>query len=227
MGGLIFAIIVSIGIPVGFFVYAIISKHMWSFVLGVVAFVGSQVLFRIPILQVLETNSVTYTMFSIKNPLLFSIVIGLSAGVAEELARFILLRFVIRSHSWQTGIFFGAGHGGIEAVLFVGIGSILMLFSFDGIWFGNEYFIGGIERLFAMIFHIGLSLLVLRTVIERRYLPLVVAIFLHGFVNSLVGIVPLYVAPELALIVIEVSLAFVAVGLLIYHVRLKRKGVFS
>src|SRR5699024_1750924 len=95
MGGIIFALIISIGIPVSFFIYAIIQKKMRAFFLGVLAFVGSQVLFRIPILQLLEAKSVTYTMFQAMQPVLFAIVLGLSAGIVEEGARFIMIRYLL------------------------------------------------------------------------------------------------------------------------------------
>src|SRR5699024_10718664 len=159
-----------------------------------------------------EANSVTYTMFSATNPILFSIIIALSAGVVEEMARFILMRYVLKERTWQTGLLFGTGHGGVEAVLFVGISALAMLFSTVGASYDGEFFIGGIERLFAMLLHIGLSILVLRSVVEKRYRLIFIAILIHGFVNSLVGIVPLFFTPNMALVVIEVVLALIAIG---------------
>src|SRR5699024_1620619 len=111
--------------------------------------------------------------------------------------------------------------------LFLGLGAILVLIVPSMDMGGTEFYIGGIERLFAMLFHIGLSLLVLRSVRERRGLYLIVAILLHGFVNSLVGIVPLIFAPGHSLFVIELSLVITSVSLFIYTLYLHRKGVFS
>lgn len=228
MTGVIFAILVSIGIPVGFLIYAVIQKRIWPFILGLFAFIGSQVFFRIPILQLLETNSVTYTMFRAIYPILFSIVIALSAGIVEEGARFILMRYVLRDHSWKVGLIFGAGHGGVEAVLFVGISAVVaIIYPTDALMLTNDFAIGGIERLFAILLHIGLSLLVLRSVIERRYIFLILAILVHGFVNSLVGVIPLYMSPQSSLWVIEIVLAIVACSLFTYNLFTKRKGVFN
>lgn len=227
MGGIVFALIISIGIPVTVLIYAIIQRQIRPFILGVFAFIGSQVLFRIPILQLLEAHSVTYTMFQAMKPVMFAIVLGLSAGVVEESARFMMMRYLMPKRSWQSGLLFGAGHGGIEAILFVGFSAIVVLFSTSVTMYGNQFYIGGTERLFAMLFHIGLSLLVLRSVMERHYLLLIVAILLHGAVNSLVGIVPLYFSSTSSLIVIELSLVIVSISLFVYSVYLKRKGVFS
>lgn len=226
MGGNLFALIISIGIPVGFLIYAVIRKQLRAFLLGVLAFVGSQVLFRIPILQLLGEHSVTYSMFQAMQPLLFTIVLALSAGIVEESARYIFMRYLLREQSWQSGLLFGAGHGGIEAILFVGISAIVASFSTRDAMYNTEFFIGGIERLFAILFHIGLSLLVLRSVREGRFSLLVVAILLHGFVNSLIGIIPLIFATTHSLFVIELSLAITATSLFIYNLYIKRKGVF-
>lgn len=227
MIGILFALFISVCVPISFCIYAVIKKRILPFVLGVSAFVGSQMLIRLPILQLLEANSVKYTMFSVTNPILFAIIIALSAGVVEETARFILMRYVLKERTWQTGLLFGAGHGGVEAVLFVGISALAMLFSTVGASYGGEFFIGGIERLFAMLLHIGLSMLVLRSVVEKRYILLFIAILIHGFVNSLVGIVPLFFTPNMALVVIEVVLAIIAIGLFMYNLYVKRKGVFQ
>jgi len=227
MVGILFALLISIGIPVSLFIYAILKKQIWPFVLGIVAFVGSQIVIRLPILQFLGENSVTYSMFSAKNPILFAIIIAFTAGIMEELARFILMRYAMKKRTWQSGFIFGAGHGGIEAVLLVGLGAFVMLFSVTGEQYSGDFLIGGIERLFAMLLHIGLSLLVLQSVVQKRYIYVVVAIFIHGFVNSLVGIYPQFLPPNMALIAIEVTLAFVALGLFVYSLFLKRKGVLQ
>jgi uncharacterized membrane protein YhfC len=43
---------------------------------------------------------------------------GLSAGLFEEGARYLILRFWLKdARSWRTGILFGAGHGGAEAII--------------------------------------------------------------------------------------------------------------
>src|SRR5699024_9165686 len=126
-------------------------------------------------------------------------------AIVEEFARYIFMRFLMKKWTWQAGFLFGAGHGGIEAVLLVGISAIVILFTGGASDFGGNFLLGGSERLFAILLHLGLSLLVLRWIVESRYSFLFGAIFIHTFVNSLVGIVPLSVTPGVAIIIIEVS----------------------
>lgn len=227
MGGMLLAIIISVGIPLSLFIYAILQKQWWPFILGVLAFVSSQVLFRIPLLQLLEAKSLQYTMFSMTQPILYAIFLAFSAGIVEEGARFLFMRFLLKERTWQTGFLFGAGHGGIEAILFVGINAIVLLFTSHAASLGTEFLIGGVERFFAIIFHISLSLFVLRAVSESRIVFLGIAILFHGAVNSLVGIVPIYFSESMSLMIIETSLAIVALLLFSYHLIQKRKGVFT
>lgn len=227
MFGIIFSVCISIVLPVLAFLYACFKKRYIPFLLGVLAFTGSQLLLRIPILQYLQDYSAAYTMFSVVQPVLFAIVIGLSAGVFEELARFILMRFLMKQRDWQSGFLFGAGHGGIEAVVFVGISALPMLFSPIAFGYNIEFLIGGIERLFAMLLHIGLSIIVLQAVVQRKFFYVVLAIIIHGFVDILVGILPQFMAPNMAVVAIEVSLALVALTVFSYSLIIKRKGVLQ
>src|SRR5699024_8161099 len=148
----------SIGLPLAAFLYAIKTKRYIPFLLGVLAFISSQVLIRIPLLEYLQAHSSTYLMISVTHPVLFAVMIGLSAGVFEGLARFVMMYFLMKQRDWQSGFLFGAGHGGIEALLFVGLGSVTMLFSPTANVHDLDFFVGGIERFFAMLLHIGLSI---------------------------------------------------------------------
>ncbi len=225
MVGILFAVVISIGLPILLFVYAWIQKKSIAFLLGVLAFVGSQILFRLPILAYLESHSASYLMFNTLYPVVFAIVMGLSAGIVEELARFIMMSFFMKQGDWKSGFFFGAGHGGIEAVLLVGISALIMLFTQSDVFSQMDFVVGGIERFFAIFLHIGLSIIVLQGVKQRKYFYLVIAIIIHGFVDSLVGILPLFLSPNHALFAIEVSLVITSVAVMIYSLLIKRRGV--
>lgn len=227
MAGIIFATIISIGLPLVALLYACWKKRYIPFGLGVLAFVVSQVLIRIPILQYLGEHSTAYSMFSAMQPVLFAVIIGLSAGMFEELARFIAMRFFMKQRDWQSGFLFGAGHGGIEAVLFVGSSAVLLLFSPTAIAYSDAYFIGGIERFFAMLLHIGLSIIVLQGVVQKRFLYVVLAIMIHGAIDALVGILPLYVPKESRLLVVEGTVAVIALAVFNYSLWIKRRGVLQ
>lgn len=225
MSGVIFAVCISVGFPLIAFVYACVKKRYLPFLLGVLAFVVSQILIRLPLLELLQANSTTYLMFSVMQPVLFAVLLGLSAGVVEELARFVMMHFLMKQRDWQSGFLFGAGHGGIEAVLFVGVGAIAMMFSPLAIVYNVDLFIGGIERVFAILLHIGLSIIVLQGVVQKKFQYVLLAVVIHGFVDVLVGVLPLYMSPTNALIGIEVSLAIIALVVFSYSLVIKRRGV--
>ena len=227
MFGIVFAVCISIGLPLLLFIYACLKKRTVIFILGALAFVVSQILIRLPLLQYLQGSSTTYSMFSAMYPVLFSIVIGLSAGVFEELARFVMMRFMMKRRDWQSGFIFGAGHGGIEAVLLVGISALTMMFLPSSAAYNVNFLVGGIERLFTMLLHIGLSIIVLQGVVRRKFLYVVLAIIIHGFVDALVGIIPLFMSANAALITVEVSVAVIALALFSYSLSIKRKGVLQ
>ncbi len=49
---------------------------------------------------------------------LTGVLLGLSAGLFEEVARYLVYRFWITdARTWAKGLMFGAGHGGVEAII--------------------------------------------------------------------------------------------------------------
>ncbi len=227
MYGIILALIISIGIPVFMFIYACYRKLYIPFLLGVLAFVVSQVMLRIPLLEYLSEHSAAFIMFSVTNPVLFVIILGLSAGVFEELARFVAMRFFMKQRGWMAGFLFGAGHGGIEAVIFTGISAVMALFSPAALAHYDMFIIGGVERFFAIMLHIGFSIIVLTGVVRRNLLYVLLAILLHGFIDAIVGIIPLLLQGDNVLIVIELTVAIFAIVVFMFSLWIKRKGVLQ
>lgn len=227
VAGIIFTVGVTIGLPILALLYACYKKRYIPFLLGVLAFVVSQILIRIPILQYLGEHSTGYLMFNTTQPVLFAVVIGLSAGVFEEIARFIAMRFFMKQRDWKAGFLFGAGHGGIEAVLLVGISTVSLLFSSTAIAYNQDFFMGGAERIFAMMLHVGLSIIVLQGVVQKKFLYVVFAILIHGLVDALVGIIPLYMQGDSMMIVLEGTVAIFAFIVVGYSLWIKRKGVLQ
>jgi len=141
------------------------------------------------------------------------VILSFSAGLFEEPARYVVLRLMARERrDWADAVMFGAGHGGIEAILLVGIGSGIvnsmlllsapillsvmpadqaretqqLLDTLRGV--GADVILASlIERALAIAIHIGLSVMVMRTLATRRSAWLIVAIVAHGVYN-LVGI---------------------------------------
>ncbi|MDA1679184.1 MULTISPECIES: YhfC family glutamic-type intramembrane protease [unclassified Bacillus cereus group] len=225
MNGLIFTTMISFGLPLVALLYAFWKKRYIPYMLGILAFVVSQILIRIPILNYVSGTSTNFQMFSIMQPVLFVLLLSLSAGIFEEIARFIAMRYFMKQRDWHSGFLFGAGHGGIEAVLIVGVPVISLLLSQTFIQNGDSYYFGGMERIVAMVLHIGLSIIVLQAVVQKKFRYVVYAILIHGTANALAGIISLYVPGKNGIIMSEVSIAICALLVFSYSFILKRKGV--
>ncbi len=181
------------------------------FAIGAVTFVVSQI-FHIPFnwlalqqWQLLPTDTAVLT-----NLIIFSLFVGLSAGVFEEGARYLTYRFWARdARTWAKGMMLGAGHGGIESILLGAVGLInfvVLLALRQGYWaelippeqmslvqaqidsmFGLPLYmglLGAVERVFALTLHLTLSLLVLQVFVRGRLRWLAAAILWHALVNA-------------------------------------------
>lgn len=133
---------------------------------------------------------------------------GLSAGLCEELARYATMRFVVKSaRGWPSALGLGAGHGGVEAMIF----GLLAFASFANVMLApyagslgvpdgdqailrhaaRQYWalpwylpvLAGWERVCAISFHIGASVLVMRAVTRQRLGYLALAIGLHALLD--------------------------------------------
>ena len=88
-----------------------------AFAAGMLAFVLSQVLTRIPLMTWLSTQDAPWAQWLVSGP-----VASFSAGLFEETGRLLVMLWLLRRfHRWVDGISFGLGHGGIEAILLVGL----------------------------------------------------------------------------------------------------------
>ncbi|CAF1819919.1 YhfC family intramembrane metalloprotease [Bacillus subtilis] len=158
---------------------------------------------------VLQVNEMTKE--AMQHPLWYGIYGCLMAGIFEECGRYLMMRFFMkRHHTWADGLAFGAGHGGLEAILITGLSSISLIVYAFAINSGTfeqllvngdvkqallpiqeqllhtpsyEWMLGGIERISAIAVQIGLSLLVLYAVKSRRPLFLLYSILLHALFN--------------------------------------------
>jgi uncharacterized membrane protein YhfC len=185
---------------------------------GAVTFIASQVV-HLPlnalILPGLQANILPGLPATWQRPA-FAVVVGLSAGLCEELARYLVLRFWLKDvRTWRMALMFGAGHGGIEAAILGVLAALttLNIFILRGVdpaqlgvpadqlpavvaqvetmwnlpWF--MHLLGAIERAFTLPVHLGLTILVLQVFRRRNLLWLVAAIAWHTLANAAVLIV--------------------------------------
>jgi uncharacterized membrane protein YhfC len=139
-----------------------------------------------------------------------SVLLGLSAGIFEEGARYLMYRFwAKKARSWEEALMIGAGHGGIEAILLglLAAYALLQALALRGVdlatvvqadqletarlqleaywaapWYGA--LLGALERLFAICLHLSLSVMVLQSFTRRQWFWLPLAIIWHAFVDA-------------------------------------------
>ncbi|MFO0659561.1 MAG: YhfC family glutamic-type intramembrane protease [Polyangiaceae bacterium] len=184
---------------------------------GVISFIASQVV-HIPMLQGLTLifERPWFPRFTGFERLLFNgVVLGLAAGLCEEIARWVVLvRWKKTARSRWAALQLGIGHGGIEAA-FVGVSAAQLLISmlamrgvelthlvpaeqlaaaqkqYDSYWNAAWFIplVGGLERCMSMVFHLSASLLVMRAVCRNQIVWLLMAIGWHALSDGVIVMV--------------------------------------
>jgi uncharacterized membrane protein YhfC len=139
-----------------------------------------------------------------------AVVLGLSAGLWEELTRYAVYRWWAKdARSWRKGLMLGAGHGGIEAAL-IGFAVMLTFINMLAVrdldlttlysgeqlslaqqqvsayWgaAGYEPLAGALERAFTIPTQIALSILVLQVFTRQQSRWLWVAVGWHALIDA-------------------------------------------
>jgi uncharacterized membrane protein YhfC len=199
----------------------------WSLALaGAATFLASQVA-HIP------ANNLLNLAFGLQGRTLIvqAVVLGLSAGVFEEVARYLSYRYWQKqARSWREATLFGLGHGGVESIL-VGLLAALTLVNMIAIinaedpaalglpegamaqvrefWAMPWYLpvLASFERVVAIVLHVGLSTLVVLSFHRRSLWSLAAAIFYHALADA----VAIYTAQTWGAVAAEGALAVLGV----------------
>lgn len=177
---------------------------------------------------------------------LLALAAGLSAGLCEELARYLMLRYGWkRARGYREALQFGAGHGGIESMIFgvitvINVVAMLVMryVPLDKLgvppeaaaqvaeasrlfWQSAWYLpiVGGMERVFAMAAHIGMSVLVMRAVVRGRMGYLLAAIGAHTALDA----VAVWSMKTLGIGATEAILAVMGVGFMVLTYALREE----
>jgi uncharacterized membrane protein YhfC len=140
----------------------------------------------------------------------YAVFLGLSAGVFEEVARYLVLRWWAKdARSWRAGVLFGAGHGGMEAIILGG----LVLYGFfqlttlrntdllsvipanqltlvqkqvTAYWSATWYssLLGALERFLTIPCQIAMAVLVMRVFTHKQIRWLFLAIGYHALMDA-------------------------------------------
>jgi uncharacterized membrane protein YhfC len=191
---------------------------------GALTFIGSQVL-HLPFNGLFLNPRLAALGFGERGLsgalVLSAVLLGLSSGIFEEGARYLVLRFWQRTaRSWRESLMFGAGHGGTEAIL---VGVLALVAFFQALAYRNidlsqilpadqvataaaqleAYWtapwpialLGSAERAFALVAHLSLSAMVMRAFTHRKAGWLGAAIGWHALINTLAVIALFTVSP--------------------------------
>lgn len=244
-------------VVIGPILLAIVIRRRWqarwsSLGWGALAFVGSQAI-RLPLL--IGSSLILNPYFADTDPaVLFWVnltILSLTSGLFEEGARYIVMRWPAKQvRRWNEAVMFGAGHGGIEAILIVGLTAVnnIILLSLgdtlvaqtralapeqatavaaqlatlrDMAWWLPLISIW--ERAMAITLHIALAILVMLAVRDRRLSLLLAAMALHAAFNAVAAIAMHYsgmLAAELAV----TAFALIAIWLILRARRAEQAG---
>jgi uncharacterized membrane protein YhfC len=117
--------LLMIAMPLALVIYLTRKLNVgWRlFGIGGVTFVASQVLhipFNLWVLNpLMEKFGLSISQIGMQL-VIVAILYGLSAGVFEETARYLVYRFWLKKdaeRTWRSALIFGTGHGGIEAII--------------------------------------------------------------------------------------------------------------
>lgn len=215
IAGIIFSMVISIGLPIVLMIVVKKKLHaqMGALGIGVAVFV----LFALILEQMLHSIMLRAAGDALNSNLwLYALYAGLAAALFEETGRIIAMkRWMKKTLSRENAIMYGVGHGGVEAVLIVGMTCINNLISAFMVNSGQieqilsatpegegkelamqayttlcttpgyEFFLAGVERIAAIVLQICLSYLIYRAVKEGNQLYYLMAYGIHFGVDVL------------------------------------------
>lgn len=203
--------VISTGLPVVLFI--IFYKKYNAKIIPMITGIAGFVIFALILEK--SVHLIVLDKFALKEKPLVYIIYGIfMAGIFEETARFISFKILKKKYnSIGTGLAYGIGHGGIEAILLAGLPMINAIIfciiintgnietitgklqgealeqintQISALWStpGHLFLIGGIERILAINTQLALSLIVFYSVYGKNKLWLYfLAIILHAIVD--------------------------------------------
>ena len=236
-----FGLLFSIAFPVALFI--VIKKKYKTgiapFFIGCAVWFGfAMILEQIMHSVILNSSSIGGTITG--NIYLYALYGGLAAGLFEETGRFVAMKFWLKKYyaNPYNSIMYGAGHGGIEVLLILGVANInniiysvlynaglsnilldplpaeskeIVMNSFELLKTTSPlaFLAGDFERIVAVILHISLSVLVWMSVVYGKRILFPLAIFLHFLMDASSVLVNEWTG---SIVIVEVVIAVISLG---------------
>lgn len=216
---MVISVVAIILLPIGLAIYLYVTKRisLIAILVGVLGFFISQVLIRLPLLGALSQSTFYQQMAAM--PVVMALFLSVTAGLFEETSRWIGFRYFLNKRlEHKNALAHGVGHGGFEAIFLVGLTYINNIVisvminngTFDtviGPQLGIQaeavrnqliatspglFLVGGLERVFAITFHIALSVLVFLGVRHRKPVYYWLAVAAHTLFNLVAVVLSIY-----------------------------------
>ena len=214
MAGMVISLLLSVGLPVFLCIFIYKKAKAWvpAFFIGCGIFAG----FAMILEQICHAIVLTVTGSVLQDNIwLYGIYGGLAAALFEETGRWIAMKFCLKKHlTRENALMYGAGHGGIEAFLILGMSSMSNLLTaamingglmektmnalepaqqeltynqLSVLWTtpAYQFYLAPVERISAITLQIALSILVYSAVKTGRKLHLAAAFGIHFAVDFL------------------------------------------
>lgn len=240
---MLFTTLVSIALPITLIVIMRLKykASLKSFFIGAAAFFIAVQCVEGPINYYFLAGNKSTASIITGNAILFMLYGGLMAGIFEETARYICFKFILKKERRiQDAISYGIGHGGIEAILLVGItylaNTIVSIMINLGTPLENGlelasaqlssvepymFAIAGVERLATIIIQIGLSIIVFNSVKYDKKKYYFLAILIHAFIDF-----PAVLAQRgvINIITVESIIILIAIAFIVFIIKEIKKN---
>ncbi len=121
---MVITLVISLVLPIVLFIiYAVANKGkkvVSAWFLGAAGFFVLQMLIRIPILSALSLLP-GFQSFVENYYVVYALTLGFSAGLFEVIGRFVVAKMMSKELTYERSMAAGLGHGGIEAMLLIGM----------------------------------------------------------------------------------------------------------
>ena len=198
----VITLLVSLVLPIAVLIwFAAKNKNQGivsAWLLGAAGFFVTQILIRLPILTVLQSQS-WFAVFAQNNPFIYAFGLAFTAGLFELGGRFAVAKLMENHMTWKRSLAAGLGHGGIEAILLIGmtyVNNLIYIAMINSGFFDtliaqtaglgvdvtqlelirtqlvgmapSMFLLAGFERLLAMTGHLAMSVLVCYGVAHKK-----------------------------------------------------------
>lgn len=121
---MVITLVISLILPVALLIiYAVANKGrgtVSAWFLGAAGFFVMQVIIRLPILNILSILP-GFQSFVENNYVVYALLLGFTAGLFEVVGRLVVAKIMSKNLTFERSIAAGLGHGGIEAIVLIGM----------------------------------------------------------------------------------------------------------